>query len=70
MKKRMRKGSLLIALSLLLAMMMGMSVHAREAQMYDLGIDTSYPGYIISLTPYTPEPTPEPDPDNSNNDVN
>ena len=39
MKKRMRKGSLLIALSLLLAMMMGMSVHAREAQMYDLGIE-------------------------------
>ncbi len=133
MKKRMRKGSLLIALSLLLAMMMGMSVHAREAQMYDLGIesdrgklltivlypndkiiyagryeivigddlnniqvrindtyeceasyivdsieidmggaghDTSYLGYIISLTPYTPEPTPEPAPDNSNNDVN
>ena len=66
MKKRMRKGSLLIALSLLLAMMMGMSVHAREAQMYDLGIDTSYPGYIISHTPYMPEP----DPDNSNNDVN
>ena len=129
MKKRMRKGSLLIALSLLLAMMMGMSVHAREAQMYDLGIesdrgklltivlytndkityagryeivigddlnniqvrindtyeceesyivdsieidmggaghDTSYSGYIISLTPYTPEPAP----DNSNNDVN
>ena len=36
MKKRMRKGSLLLALSLLLAMMMGMSAYAREAQTYDL----------------------------------
>jgi len=35
----MRKGSILIALSLLLAMMMGMSVHAREARVYDLEND-------------------------------
>ena len=59
MKKRMRKGSLLIALSLLLAMMMGMNAYAREAQTYDLVIDIDkeqlqntilYPGDKITYT--------------------
>lgn len=41
MKKRIRKGSLLIALSLLLAMMFGMSVHA-EKYYFDFKLGDNY----------------------------